>query len=430
MGTDSAGPPRAATPPRAGRRRLLLGGVAGVAAGMMGATWWPEDGWSNPCLAGLPPDLARHELLQAAWSGVDASRVWDMHCHIAGTGDGDSGIAVHPDLFSHAHPLQFAQRLFYMDGACAAAPGNSVDTAYVARLRHLLDEFPAGARAVLLAFERFHDTAGRALPERSTFFVPNEHVRRVAQAHPQRFAWAASIHPYREDCAEAVAAAAARGALLVKWLPAAQGMDPAAPACDAFYAAMVRADLPLLVHCGEERAVHGGGTQDYGNPLRLRRALEHGVRVIVAHCASLGSDRDLDQGGVERPSFELFARLMQDARHEGQLFGDISAVTQINRCAQVFPRLLQQSDWHHRLLNGSDYPLPGILPLFSLRRLQGMGLLPDTALPVLSRLRAHNALLFDFVLKRTLAQGGQRFPASVFETARVLARPARPEAQT
>jgi hypothetical protein len=40
--------------------------------------------------------------------------------------------------------------------------------------------------------------------------------------------------------------------------------------------------------------VKGGNREDFGNPLRLRRPLEQGVRVLVAHCASLGSGLDLD----------------------------------------------------------------------------------------------------------------------------------------
>ncbi len=71
----------------------------------------------------------------------------------------------------------------------------------------------------------------------------------------------------------------------------------------------------MLTHAGAELAVHGGQMQDYGNPLRLRRALDHGVRVIMAHCASLGDGTDLDRG-PDAPAvsnFTLFARLMEEA---------------------------------------------------------------------------------------------------------------------
>ena len=82
----------------------------------------------------------------------------------------------------------------------------------------------------------------------------------------------------------------------------------------------------------------------------------------------------------------------------------------------VIPTLLAHHDWHDRLLNGSDYPLPGVVPLIRLHTLADNGLLEPDAIPFLATLREHNVLLFDFVLKRALAKNGVGFPRSVFET--------------
>ena len=101
-------------------------------------------------------------------------------------------------------------------------------------------------------------------------------------------------------------------------------------------------------------------------------------------------------------NFSLFERLMNDRRFEGVLFGDISAVTQRNRRASVLKALLETEAWHGRLVNGSDYPLPGVVPLISLRKLRARGFLPEAAEPVLNEVRRHNAILFDFMLKRLL----------------------------
>ena len=212
------------------------------------------------------------------------------------------------------------------------------------------------------------------------------------------------------------------GARAVKWLPPAMGMDPASPLCDRFYAAMARHDLPLLSHGGRERAVHGAGRQDLGNPLRLRRALEHGVRVIVAHCASMGEGADLDRGAdaPQVENFALFARMMDEPAYRGRLFGDISAITQIDRAGPYLRTLLQREDWHARLLNGSDYPLPGVIPLFSLRGLAADGFIDEDEAALLSAIRRHNPLVFDWVLKRRLKADGRRFAPAVFETRRVF----------
>jgi mannonate dehydratase len=56
------------------------------------------------------------------------------------------------------------------------------------------------------------------------------------------------------------------------------------------------------------------------------------------------------------------------------------------------------------------------MPLFSLRHFVQAGMLAESALPALRELRQVNPLMFDFVLKRSLAWQGARLPASVFET--------------
>ncbi len=110
--------------------------------------------------------------------------------------------------------------------------------------------------------------------------------------------------------------------------------------------------------------------------------------------------------------------MMQEPRHAGLLHGDVSAVTQVNRAGGTLARLLERGEWHARLLNGSDYPLPGIMPIFSVEYLASLGLIEAQAAPVLTEIRAHNPLLFDFVLKRSLRSDGRGFARSVFETRR------------
>ncbi|HAY26651.1 MAG TPA: amidohydrolase, partial [Candidatus Accumulibacter sp.] len=110
-------------------------------------------------------------------------------------------------------------------------------------------------------------------------------------------------------------------------------------------------------------------------------------------------------------------------RYRANLFGDISAITQGNRMS-VVATLLERRDWHERLLNGSDYPLPGVVPLIPLQALVDWKLLDAAAVDVLRRLRDINVLLYDFVLKRGLQKDGQGFAKPVFETAPFFIRSA------
>lgn len=403
-------------------RRAFLGAAAlGLAAGTAwwGRDWLPLRGLSNACLAPtLPARLAEHPVVRDALLGLDPAKLWDCHVHLLGTGDSDpASVWVNPALDSPWHPAQFLQKRLYTNAACVADTVGG-DAAFLERLASLIDP-ASGMRLMLLAFDYNHDLDGRRRPDLSTFFVANEYARSVA-ARRASWEWICSVHPYREDALEALEWAAAHGARAVKWLPPAMGMDPASPRCDRFYQTLQRLNLPLLTHGGHELAAEGGGHQDYGDPRRLRRPLEQGVRVIVAHCASLGASTEFADGGGTprgRRNFHAFLAMMREPAHEKLLFGDLSAVTQINRAPEALQALLLADDLHHRLLNGSDYPLTGIVPLFSLRQLQRLGLLDPQTAEVVAEIQQHNPLLFDLVLKRNLLWKGHRFPRQVFETA-------------
>ena len=401
------------------RRRFVLGcAAAGLTAGGVAAwKFWPEQGFSNPCKIPLPQHLAQHPLVQSAWESVDATKVWDSHAHLVGIGDSDSGIWLNPAMHSTTHPMQYAQRIFFMNAGCARDEPGKTDQSVVERLRNLIAGLRPGVKLVLLAFDHCYNEQGERLLEKSAFHIPNDYAMRIAKTYPSYFEWAASIHPYRQDSVDALAHATKNGARAVKWLPPAHGINPASELCDRFYAAMVKYNLPLITHAGQERAVHGANQQAWANPLLLRRALDHGVRVIVAHCASMGESHDLDQGknGALVRNFDLFARMMAEQRYEGKLFGEISAMTQFNR-AMWIPSLIEHQEWHHRLLNGSDYPLPGVMPLFSVSYYAQQGLIAADTVPVLKEIREYNPLLFDFVLKRQLRWKEKQLAKNIFET--------------
>jgi mannonate dehydratase len=369
--------------------------------------------------------------VRAAWEGLDPGKVWDSHCHLAGTGDSGnagtgSGIVLESSLAGQLNPLRYAQRRFFMNAGCVRDAPGQVDASYVARMLALLNGMRPGAKLLLLALDASVTEDGKESWEQTSLYVPNRYAADVAARHAQHFEWAASVHPYRRDCVARLEAAVKQGARAMKWLPSAMGIDPASKLCDPFYAALARLDLPLITHAGLERALPGNDAQELGNPLRLRRALDHGVRVVVAHCASMGEDRDIDRGagGAASGSFELFARLMDEPRYAGRLFGDLSAMTQTARAGAALRRVIEREDWHPRLLNGSDYPLPGVFPLYSMERMVELGYIEKSAVPLFRGLREHNALLFDFVLKRSLRAGGKGLAAGVFETRRFFDRSA------
>ena len=210
----------------------------------------------------------------------------------------------------------------------------------------------------------------------------------------------------------------------MKWIPYLMGIDPASPRCDAFYARLAQLGLPLVIHSGWEHSLLSAADQEWGNPLRLRRPLEAGVKVIAAHCATQGEMRDDELAGSPMvPAFSLLRRLIEEVRYRGLLYGDISGVVSNWREPDMVRELVLEQRWQGRLVNGSDYPLPGSPVLTSTTRMVENGLLSPEDAQQIGHIQGHDPLLYDFALKRLLRADGQSFPARVFETA-ALFRPA------
>jgi len=387
-----------------------------------------SQGLSNDCLREplnkLKQDSAWQKLWQQAWQDIDPRQLWDCHCHLVGTGDSDSGIEVNPDMLTWMHPLQHSQFNFYLNASCAKqsdVDGN-IDRGAVARLLQIAEDFPPGVKMMLLAFDHYYDEAGEKHLEYSAFHVPNRYAQRIAGTDPQRFEWIASVHPYRKDALQELQWCADHGAKGSKWLPGAMGINPASPRCDAFYQALIDHKLTLLSHTGSEHAVETPAGQTYNNPLLLRRPLKHGVLVIAAHCASVGDFVDIDAGedADEVSGYQLFKRIMQEPEFEKNLYGGISATVLINHDVEVLADLIRDKSLHQRLVYGSDYPLPGIIPLINTSDFVDKNWLSEEQAGLLDQLRPSNALLFDFLLKRLLKVDGHSFPAEVFHSRRAF----------
>lgn len=357
-------------------------------------------------------------LVKRAFDDVDSAKLVDHHVHIAGLGAGGTKTFVNPKMLTWRHPFHRLKLKVYMSSAGVVDEDNA-DPQAVARLKSLVASIKHHGKHRLLAFDKHYHSDGTVNLEKTEFYVPNEYVFELAERHPDLFIPNISVHPYRLDAIAELEKWARRGARIVKWLPNAMGIDPSDPKCDPFYQKMKELDLILLSHGGEEKAVEAKEDQKLGNPLLLRRALDHGVKVIVAHCAGLGSNEDLDSDDRKVvDNFDLFLRLMDEKRYEGLLFGEISAMTQFNRAGKPLRTMLGREDLHERLLNGSDYPLPAVNLLIRTRPLVRRGYISAEEGESLKEIYDYNPLLFDFVLKRSLKLPGtsKHFPASIFMT--------------
>jgi len=367
-----------------------------------------------------PEDLERtasataRKLIDQAFEAIDPARLVDFHTHIIALGTSGSGAFVNPSMLRGVN----LDRLKFLIYASAADIKNidHADREYIERLVRLARGIKRHGKYRILAFDKNYNADGTVNLSKTNFFVPNQYVVDLARRYPDIFAPVISVHPYRSDAIVELDKWANAGVKYVKWLPNAMGIDPADLSLEPFYRQMKRHNMILLSHGGDEQAVEAVEDQRLGNPLRLRKPLDMGVRVIVAHAASLGACEDYDNGGKKTSCFNLFLRLMDEAKYVGLVFGEISAMVQFNRMPVPFATLLKRQELHSRLVDGSDYPLPAINALIHTRALAADGFITPEERTALNEIYDYNPMLFDFVLKRTMRhpQTKQKLAASVF----------------
>jgi len=224
---------------------------------------------------------------------------------------------------------------------------------YVSRLVNYIRESPIDV-AVVLACDAIYDERGD-IDSKTPLYVPNDYVLRVCHQHEELLP-GVSIHPNRKDAMPEIDRCVEAGAVLVKWIPNAQGIDPADQRYRAYYRRLRGHGLPLLSHAGSEFTLPAR-IPTLGDPARLRLALEEGVTVIAAHCG-------VSYGGLSNRHLKTWLRLIPEYPN---LYGDLAALS-FGLGGRQIKRLLKSGLAETRLVNGSDFPVPPVRAITDLIR--------------------------------------------------------------
>ena len=228
-------------------------------------------------------------------------------------------------------------------------------------------------RLVLLAFDEYHDDAGRPLGvvdnrERrgSDLYVSNTLVRAVCATRPDRYLFGGSLHPYRvqrdRTACDMLEELARAGAVLVKWLPIHQNIRIDDARTVAFLRKAAEVEVPLLIHYGGEMSL-SRQHMELADPrpmldvLRSLRAEGAMPTVIVAHAATPSLPWQSAAG--HRALVDALLGEFADA----PLYADIAALSAFGRRLWL-RRLAGRKELHRKLVWGSDYPIPVILRAF------------------------------------------------------------------
>ena len=360
-------------------------------------------------------------LVEKAYEGIHSSQLRDYHTHMLGMNTELNGTFVNEGWQTPWNGLIHYIQFQVYKSAAVITDVTQADAQYLARLKTLIQYMPHHGKFGIMAFDYFHNEDGHPIKELSTFRVPNNYVMKLVNENPDIFFPIISIHPYRQDAVDELTQYAKDGVRFVKWLPNAMGIHPASKRLndklEAYYQVMHEYGMALISHTGDEAAAEAEEFQHFGNPLFLRKPLEMGVKVIMAHVASLGECKEEDIAIClpGTPYIDLAIDMLEEPKYQDLLFADISALTQDNRKDNL-DKVLAKASIHSKLINGSDYPLPAINIVIQTRTLESAGYITSQERESLNEIYDFNPLLFDFVLKRTLrhTKTGERFPPSVF----------------
>ena len=231
--------------------------------------------------------------------------------------------------------------------------------AYVTALASSVRDSRYVERTCLFGVDSRLDTQGREIDRDRTVCADTEAVLAVAAEHPDLFIPFLSVNPRRPDALERIDAYVAQGCRGAKFLQNYWGVDLHDEAFIPYYERLAAHGLPLIIHIGSEYSIASDARFERVD--MLDPPLACGVKVIAAHMGlgriehKLRFWRNLsrDPQYFDRDYFILLDRL----QHEPNLYADISAILVPFR-ARALRHLSEQRQIHHKLLFGTDYPVP------------------------------------------------------------------------
>jgi predicted TIM-barrel fold metal-dependent hydrolase len=271
--------------------------------------------------------------------------VIDCHVHVSALVP-DHGLM--SERILNSLPFRFMQRRL----GIRPSPGQEAATerALTLRLFELLDETPELDAAAVLAFDAVYTKDGEFDAANTHLYVKNDFVIELAKHHP-KVLFAASVHPYRKDAVAELERCIAAGAVLLKWLPLTQDIDPADPRCIPFYECLAHHGLPLLSHTGGEKTLPNVNP-NVASPALLEEAVRRGVKIIAAHCGTRSVLFETDY-------VDVFARMAKEHEH---FYGDTSALNLPTR-GHAYKTLFNDRDVMAKVIHGSDWPVIPIPPV-------------------------------------------------------------------
>lgn len=234
--------------------------------------------------------------------------------------------------------------------------------AYVESMARAVAESRFVDKACLFGVDARLDEQGREIDRDKTVCAMTEDVLAVASKYPEQFIPFFSINPRRADALELIDKYIENGCVGAKFLQNYWGVDLNEERFIPYYEKLKEKRIPLIIHIGSEYSIHSFARFERIEMLDL--PLATGVTVIAAHMGlgrinhkvRVWKNLSKNPGNFDADYFRLLEML---ETHEN-LYGDISAMLSPMR-ARALRHLAEQKAIHHKILFGTDYPVPYLI---------------------------------------------------------------------
>lgn len=272
----------------------------------------------------------------------------DIHSHL-----------LSPDV-SFNRPLDrfvlhfFAKRLGADPRQLREDPFNS----YVESMARAIQNSSQVEKCCLFGVDSRIDNKGEETHKDITVCASTEDVLQVTARYPDQFIPFMSVNPKRADALDLIDEYHERGCLGSKFLQNYWGADLNNPAFIPYYEKLKALKLPVIIHIGPEYTIHSYTEYERFDMVKL--PLECGVTVIAAHMGLGRPQWPAVWRSISRnpTTFDTdYHQLLEKLEQHDNLYADISAILTPLK-ARALRHLSRQTQIHHKILFGTDYPVP------------------------------------------------------------------------
>ncbi len=214
-------------------------------------------------------------------------------------------------------------------------------------------------KACLFGVDYRFNEKGEVTDQDRTVCASNEDVLEVAGRYPEQFIPFFSVNPRRPDALDRIDRYLEQGFKGAKFLQNYWALDCKDERLLPYYEKLAQHGIPLIIHVGSEYSIDSDARYERTDMLEL--PLAAGVKVIAAHMGlgRINYKWRFWRNLSKNPQYfdEDYYLMLEMLQRHDNLYADISAILAPLR-ARALRHLSQQTAVHHKILFGTDYPVP------------------------------------------------------------------------